>query len=206
MPSKPKHIRTLPLSLFLGGTRSGKSTLAEEYAAWCLAQDAYKDNILLYVATAPTYDASMQNRIERHQKRRPLHWYTAEIERELAKHIENFFDSSKQKPKVVLIDCVTLWISNILFSLGDDIHVDDFENACTEEIKALIMLMKKHDDVQWIIVSGETGLGGIGATKLERTFHDGLGLSNQLLAEISHQSFLCIAGRALPLAIERPWL
>lgn len=206
MPSEPKKIDTLPLTLFLGGTRSGKSSLAEEYAIWCLEQVSCTKPELLYIATASAYDSSMQNRIERHQKRRPAHWHTAEIERKLAKNIEILLHDAKEKPKVILIDCVTLWISNILFTLGDDVKVENFENTCAQEIQELIMLMKKHNNVQWIMVSGETGLGGIGATRLERFFQDGLGLANQLLAEVSRQSFLCIAGRAMPLVIERPWL
>lgn len=207
-----KH-EPLPLSIFLGGTRSGKSALAEKYASWCVNKQAWSESDVLYIATADATDPSMQNRINRHKKRRHELWQIAEIPYNLASQLEQFLQQSQHKPKVILIDCATLWLSNILFNLehnveinsGEILNVDLFENTCLHEVNALLALMKKYQEIQWIIVSGETGLGGIGAHRLERIFQDGLGLANQHLVQAAKQSFFCVAGRAIPLDIEMPW-
>lgn len=203
----------LPITLFLGGTRSGKSGLAEEFAAACIASRALPENAVLYVATAEACDTSMQNRIERHQARRPKAWQTAEIPVKLAENLEIFLRDMDRMPSVILVDCVTLWLTNILFALEKDIADNDmtrldaqtFEDACLAEINDFFRLVAKYPNMEWILVSGETGLGGIGASKLERLFQDGLGLVNQRIAEVARQRFFCVAGCALPLDIERPW-
>lgn len=203
----------LPITLFLGGTRSGKSALAEEYAMWCVAKNTYHDSQVLYVATAEACDTSIQNRIERHKARRPKLWQTAEIPCNLAAHLEALLQTEQSQPQIILLDCVTLWVSNILFAqektLANNEHArldaNAFENACLSEIMTFFDLVEQHQDIEWILVSGETGLGGIGASHLERLFQDGLGLVNQRLAQRTKQRFLCVAGCTLSLPIERPW-
>ncbi|MFI3271033.1 MAG: bifunctional adenosylcobinamide kinase/adenosylcobinamide-phosphate guanylyltransferase [Pseudomonadota bacterium] len=207
MQPDAKH---LPLTLFLGGTRSGKSGLAEKYAAWILAsmeEYGVHHTHVLYVATAEASDVSMQRRIDAHQKRRPDTWQSLEIPYNLAQNLEQYLDIGiqTQRPTVILIDCVTLWISNILFSLGDDVDAQTFENVCLLEVERLISLIDKYQSIQWLMVSGETGLGGIGTNSLERMFQDCLGLTNQKIADVAKESFLCVAGRAIPLGIEMPW-
>lgn len=208
-----RPLSPLPLSIFLGGTRSGKSALAEEYASWCVQKYAWSEADVLYLATADATDPSMRNRIDRHKQRRHELWQTIEIPYNLANDLEQFLQQSQHKPKIILIDCATLWLSNILFNLecrlntDSDVtlNVDDFENACLHEVTAFLVLIEKYQEIQWIIVSGETGLGGIGTHRLERIFQDGLGLANQDLVQAAKQSFLCVAGRAIPLGIEIPW-
>ncbi len=197
----------LPLALFLGGTRSGKSALAEEYATWLVAEHGFSDSQVLYVATAEACDDSMQRRIEQHQKRRPQDWQNLEIPYNLAQSLTQYLRKSttQNQPKIILIDCMTLCISNILFQCGHDIDAQKYEATCKAEIVELLALIKQNQSIQWLMVSGETGLGGIGASHLERLFQDALGLANQLIADAAVQSFFCVAGRALPLAIERPW-
>lgn len=216
----------IQLSLFMGGTRSGKSILAEQLA---LQHSEYYKGQVLYVATATPCDASMRERISRHQQRRPASWNTLEQPLDLATHIAQYcalpplqsqqaetstsaatvpdakqlvyaspFHEQPQCPSVILIDCVTLWVTNILFSLPEDSPLHLFETTIQNEISNLLKLMQ-YLPAHWILVSGETGLGGIGASRIERHFNDGLGLANQLLAEHASSAYFCIAGRVLPL-------
>ena len=188
------------LTLYLGGTRSGKSARAE-------AQALKTGSPVLYVATAETRlnDAAMHERIRRHRDRRPSHWRTLECPLHLAEGIAAALSSlpvgnSQPLPDrpVILLDCVTLWVSNILFSLPDPEDLPAFETAVRTETNNLITLMET-SDCRWILVSGETGLGGIAADRTGRNYCDGLGLANQLLAARARRAFLVVAGRLLEL-------
>ena len=98
----------------------------------------------------------------------------------------------------VLLDCVTLWMSNILFALDDPHDAAAFEAVLTEEVEGLLHAMRAFP-CRWVLVSGETGLGGIQAGPLARIFDDGLGLANQMLAAQARDAFLVVAGRCLRL-------
>ena len=99
----------------------------------------------------------------------------------------------------LLVDCVTLWVTNLLLSLPEQQDAGALERLVTEEVSALIDLSRTLP-CRWVIVSGETGLGGIGGNALSRQFCDGLGLANQLLAARAQDAFLVVAGRLLRLA------
>lgn len=196
------------LTLYLGGTRSGKSARAE---ARVLER---ADGPVLYVATAETRpdDPSMGERIRRHRARRPENWRTLEcplhpgerIAAALAEHGagEGFPAQGSASEAVgtptVLLDCVTLWVSNILFSLPDPEDLIAFEDAVRHEVEALIGVIRS-SGCRWVVVSGETGLGGIDPTRLGRNYCDGLGLANQLIAAHAREAFLVVAGRLLRL-------
>ena len=179
------------LTLYLGGTRSGKSARAE--AAALQAQGP-----VLYVATAEARadDASMLDRIRRHRARRPAHWRTLECPCRLAESIAAALASAPFAPgaaeagrvrPTILVDCVTLWVSNILFSLPDPEDLEAFETAVRAACR-------------WLVVSGEIGLGGIAPERIGRHYCDGLGLANQLIAARARDVFLVVAGRLLTLA------
>lgn len=189
------------LTLILGGTRSGKSAYAEKQV---VAHERPSRGVL-YVATAESRpdDPAMLDRIRRHQERRPAHWETLECPLHLAERLsEKLLDAQGQplpaSPGVVMIDCVTLWISNILFSLPNPEDMDTFENAVEHELTALTELVAR-STCHWVLVSGETGLGLVAPTTLGRNYCDGLGLANQLLASHAHEVILVMAGRALSL-------
>ena len=93
---------------------------------------------------------------------------------------------------------MTLWVSNILFSLPDPEDLRAFEAAVRAEVEALLDLIGRSGR-RWVLVSGETGLGGIEPTRLGRNYHDGLGLANQLIAARAREVFLVVAGRLLRL-------
>ncbi len=194
------------ITLYLGGTSSGKSRRAEEH----VQKEA--EGPVLYVATAKKFpdDAAMMERIHRHCLRRPAHWATFECPLHLGKMLpprldallSASFSSAAQKKDTlptVLIDCVTMWITNILMEQENPGNMSPFLNAVRAETEALIALMQqKH--CRWVLVSGETGLGGIAQNSLSRTFCDGLGLANQLLAEQADNAYLVVAGRLLKLS------
>lgn len=188
-------MNTSDLVLYLGGTRSGKSVLAEERVR------QVADGPVLYVATAESLsgDNAMAERISRHQARRPTHWQTLECPLQVGKCLDHAIQtiSSAEMPTIML-DCVTLWVSNILFSLPYPEDLLTFENAVMAEIQALIALMRS-SVCRWIVVSGETGLGGIAPTTLGRVYADGLGLANQILAAEAREAFLVVAGLPLKL-------
>lgn len=98
-----------------------------------------------------------------------------------------------------LIDCVTLWVSNILFALPEPEDLTAFETAVRTEVNALLALMER-SNCRWILVSGETGLGGIASDRISRNYCDGLGLANQLIAASARKVFLVVAGCSLVLA------
>lgn len=204
------------VSLYLGGTRSGKSVRAEEEAK----RISGPGGRVLYVATAQCFvgDTSMAERITRHQTRRPEAWDTLECPLNVAAGIEAAWqkkaDSSATRASgvancydVVLIDCVTLWVTNILLSLPEQHSLQDFEARIDAEAAALCTLMRRtqkfvtegNRPCHWILVSGETGLGGIQENAMSREFCDGLGRINQRLAAHAQKSYFCIAGKVLPL-------
>lgn len=213
------------LVLVLGGTRSGKSMYAERLAA------SQGGDAVLYVATAVAPldeiqaemrpeareddahnetrdDAAMRERIRRHRLRRPPAWETLECPLRIGPALETMLEATRRQrtplPRVVLVDCVTLWISNLLFSLEKNGHLPDaaaFEQAIRREIDALLGVIRRFP-CRWVVVSGETGLGIIAPTALGRMFCDGLGLANQQLAAAAGEVRLVVAGRALALPAE----
>lgn len=96
-------------------------------------------------------------------------------------------EAAQERP-TILIDCVTLWVSNILFALPEPEDLTAFETAVRTEVNALLALMER-SNCRWILVSGETGLGGIASDRISRNYCDGLGLANQLIAASAGRSF-----------------
>lgn len=188
------------LTLYLGGTRSGKSAAAEAHAL-------RNGGPVLYVATAMPQpdDPAMSERIRRHRQRRPDSWRLLECPRRLAPAVAAAWEAMRSGASggsgqaTILVDCVTLWVTNLLLSLPKQQDAGALERLVTEEVSALIELSRTLP-CRWVIVSGETGLGGIGGNALSRQFCDGLGLANQLLAARAQDAFLVVAGRLLRLA------
>lgn len=188
------------LTLYLGGTRSGKSAAAEAHAL-------RNGGPVLYVATAMPQpdDPAMSERIRRHRQRRPNSWRLLECPRRLAPAVAAAWEAMRSGASggsgqaTILVDCVTLWVTNLLLSLPEQQDAGALERLVTEEVSALIELSRTLP-CRWVIVSGETGLGGIGGNALSRQFCDGLGLANQLLAARAQDAFLVVAGRLLRLA------
>ena len=174
--------------LITGGARSGKSTLAQELALKVGGQ-------VLFVATAEAGDEEMKRRIESHKKSRPAHWKTLEI----TDHIGGRISGELGSARTVVIDCVTLLVSNIFgqFDAGaDPSHIDE---AVTGEIQELIACLDRCE-ADFIIVTNEVGLGIIPGDIVSRLYRDLLGKANRLLAQRADEVYFMIAG--LPLAVK----
>lgn len=164
-------------SLVLGGIRSGKSSLAERLVS-------EQADPVVYVATATAGDGEMSERIRRHQRRRPASWGLVEEPVELGNLLNR--QATLSPPPCVLIDCMSLWVSNLLHA-GDTVFVREKENF-------LAALAAYPGSV--VIVSNEVGLGIIGMDPLTRRFADELGWLNQALAKHCDRVMLSVAGIA----------
>ena len=171
----------------LGGVRSGKSSFAEALATQLGGDD------VTYLATGEAIDDEMTDRISRHQESRPASWQTVESRRELAASISKL----SPMPKVILVDCLTIWISNILLDAGETPFAE-IERQMREEIQQFINIVQT-TDVSVIIVAGEVGMGVVPDSLLGRQFRDLHGWANQVLVKASSSSYLMIAGRAVNL-------
>ncbi|WP_336166178.1 bifunctional adenosylcobinamide kinase/adenosylcobinamide-phosphate guanylyltransferase [Acinetobacter sp. 161(2023)] len=162
------------LQLILGGARSGKSRLAEQTVI-------NTQLAVTYVATAQALDPEMQSRIEHHQNQRPAHWSLVEEPLYLANALQKI-DSPNQ---IILVDCLTLWLTNLL--LLDDQSIQQFE--CEQLLKVLPKL-----DSEIILVSNETGLGVVPLGEISRRFVDEAGRLHQALGQIADKVVFCVAG------------
>lgn len=161
------------LQLILGGARSGKSRLAEQTAiSMQLA--------VTYVATAQALDPEMQSRIAHHQNQRPAHWSLVEEPLFLAKTLQKI-----DRPNQILVDCLTLWLTNLL--LLEDQNIQQFE--CEQLLKILPTL-----ESEVILVSNETGLGVVPLGEISRRFVDEAGRLHQALGQIANKVVFCVAG------------
>jgi len=178
-------------TLILGGARSGKSRHAEKLAAEC-----GKD--VVYVATAQAHDAEMAERIARHRRERNAHWITIEETRALGGVLEQWCAPER----VVLVDCLTLWLSNLLFADGrtyPDMGPIDAPPCFAAERAALLSALRGvRGDV--ILVSNEVGSGIVPGNAVSRWFVDEAGRLNQELAAACHAVTLIVAG--LPLVLK----
>jgi len=165
------------LTLVLGGARSGKSRFAEESVTALPAP-------WLYVATAEALDAEMRARIAEHRARRGAGWETAEVPLDLAA-----FLATVPAGRPVLVDCLTLWLSNLLLAGGD------VEGACDRLVAVLA-----RPRGPWVVVANEVGLGIVPDNALARGFRDAAGRLNQRVAAAADGVVLMVAG--LPLRVK----
>ena len=172
--------------LLLGGARSGKSHYAQQLAM------ELGDKVL-FVATGEGLDEEMQARINEHKKARPHSWRTLELPTGIGKGIEKGIDDAG----VVLIDCLTLLISNLL---RDEPDYRKAEKRVLSEIDQLIAVMDKLD-TSFVIVSNEVGMGLVPDTKIGRIYRDLLGKANQLLAQQATEVYLMVA--CLPVQVKK---
>lgn len=179
------------LILIVGGARSGKSTMAERMAA-----ELGGGAEVLFVATAEAYDDEMRTRIRQHQADRPAGWRTLEAPRNLGPRIAAALSGTE---KAVVVDCITLLVSNLVCALPADVSVREAEAVVAAEIMALIAASRA-SHATWIMVSNEVGLGIVPDNPLARTYRDALGRANQQLAAAADQVFFPVAG--LPLRLK----
>jgi adenosylcobinamide kinase / adenosylcobinamide-phosphate guanylyltransferase len=185
------------LTLILGGARSGKSTYAEALAPR-LGQH------VLYVATAEALDDEMRARAAAHQRRRPADWITLEAPRGVGAVLRSC--PAAAAADVILLDCLTLLVTNIVLSGGPEAPEPDVDTAwrCVDAELDSLLSAHRFLGAHLIVVSNEVGLGVVPAYSLGRTFRDCLGRANQVLARVADSAILMVAGlpidlKALPL-------
>jgi len=175
-----------PVTLVLGGARSGKSTHAEKLVTGSLFGAAPRPAV--YIATAQAGDVEMATRIMAHRSRRGRGWTTIEEPLKLAEALE----TAAAHGQPVLVDCLTLWLSNLM-QAGDDI------DEATDELLQSLDGYKS----AVVFVSNEVGLGLVPETPLGRSFRDAQGRLNMRIAECADRVILMAAG--LPLTMkDRP--
>jgi adenosylcobinamide kinase / adenosylcobinamide-phosphate guanylyltransferase len=166
------------LTFVLGGARSGKSRHAE--ALICALPPPWR-----YVATAQALDAEMQKRIALHRERRGASWETHEAPLALAETI----DRLACDPAPILVDCLTLWLTNLMLG-GHDTE------ASLAQLEAALDAAR----APVVLVANEVGLGIVPENALARRFRDEAGRLNQRLAARADRVLLMVAG--LPLQVK----
>lgn len=179
------------LELILGGARSGKSTSAVQ-------RGLARTGPVIFVATAQPSDAEMRSRIARHRTQRPSHWQVHEAAVDLAAAIVAF----AQPDTMLIVDCITLWIANVLFPARQHGHeVDElgWERARSSFLGALTDCRA---DV--VLVSNEVGWGLVPESPVGRRFRDEQGRMNQELARVCDRVTLVVAGLEMALKTRAP--
>ncbi len=172
--------------LVTGGSRSGKSTFAE---------NLYKDfDDVIYIATAKITDEEMEHRIARHRKSRNKNWVTYEGFKDLDKALDGI------SHKKILLDCVTIMVTNLMF---EDENID-FDNITQEYMDDILEKVKKEfkklidkareKNCDLVLVTNEVGMGIVPESKLGRIFRDIAGWVNQYIASLSDEVYLVCCG------------
>ncbi|MCK4082050.1 bifunctional adenosylcobinamide kinase/adenosylcobinamide-phosphate guanylyltransferase [Acinetobacter radioresistens] len=171
------------LQLILGGARSGKSRLAEKIALESGLN-------VIYIATAQPLDEEMQERILHHQESRPREWQVIEEPLYLSEKLQEI-DAQNQ---LILIDCVTLWMSNLLLQDASELQMSQCQ-------KLLTILPNLKSEI--ILVSNETGLGVVPMGNISRKFIDESGRLHQQIGQIAQKVVFCVAGFPIILKEEK---
>ncbi|GAX61299.1 adenosylcobinamide-phosphateguanylyltransferase [Candidatus Scalindua japonica] len=171
------------LTLIIGGTRSGKSAFATELAK--------KHRHVCYIATADSgqssqvYDREMLERIQKHRENRPSEWKTVEAPLELDKAVSNLNGNID----VALIDCITIYVTNMLLSS----HKEEGDEYITNAINKLCSVCK-NVPFHVIMVTNEVGYGVVPDNAISRKFRDIAGYANQIIAREADNVYLVTAG------------
>lgn len=160
------------ITLITGGQRSGKSSYAQQLALSLTSNP-------VYLATSRIWDEEFRKRVIRHQKERGPEWLNIEEEKELSRHSLN--------GKVIVIDCVTLWITNFFFDNKSDVQLS------LELLKAEFDVFTQQD-ARFIFITNEVGMGGVSTDEIQRKFTDLQGWFNQYIASKADKVILMVSG------------
>ena len=161
----------MTISFFIGGARSGKSKSAEIHTLKF-------GSPATYIATCEALDEEMAQRVKKHQARRDESWSTLFTPLNLADEIQKI---GSNKP--ILVDCLTLWLSNHLLKKNDlEREIDELANSL------------KNSNANIVLVSNEVGTGIVPDNALAREFRDNAGFMNQKIASVSDEVYWVVAG------------
>lgn len=200
-----KRQRESWLILVLGGAASGKSQMALDLARGLAPPQAVSVPVrrgqtprtdagkgvsprFAFVATGQALDQEMKVRIERHQATRSTDWETAEVPVDLAE----WFAKNSHNYQVIVLDCLTLWLSNVTGKRQD--------NLAVSKATAKLLQAFRATRARVVVVSNELGLGLVPATKVVRAFRDLAGRVNQQVAAEADEVYLAVSG--LPLRLK----
>jgi adenosylcobinamide kinase / adenosylcobinamide-phosphate guanylyltransferase len=171
------------VTFILGGCRSGKSRFALEAAAGMPADQR------VFIATAVPFDEEMRARVTRHQAERGNAWTTIEVPQNLPEAIQEYGGGSK---RVILVDCLTLWINNLLLESSESAPIQMRISRLVEAIESARCPV--------VLVSNEVGAGIVPENRLARGFRDLVGTMNQAVAACASRVFWVVAG--IPVAVK----
>ena len=180
------------IHLVTGGARSGKSSFAEQQVLSMVKEDKSP----IYLATAQAFDEEMRQRIALHQTdRASQNWQLIECPLALADALASIPDDH-----AVLIDCLTLWLNNLLLAL-DELPSEQQHAFLVNKRENLVKALTKHQDrLDIVIVTNEVGSGIVPIGELSRIFVDHAGWLNQAIAKMASKVSLVVSG--IPVAIK----
>ena len=174
--------------LVTGGSRSGKSSFAQGTAETISEKK-------VFIATCPSIDPEMDDRIQKHRdERRGKGWDLCEEEHDLVSVVEKHFDYD-----VILIDCMTLWINNLMY-FAEKENKNFSEDGMSEKCNALLHACRKHSGTI-LFVTNEVGSGIIPESATVRLYRDLVGRCNQILGKAADQVILVTCG--VPLYLKK---
>ncbi len=179
----------MTVELFLGGARSGKSSYAEQVALSYLAEQGRAAR-LHYIATAIAFDDEMRERIAHHQSRRGAEWHNHECPVALAQKVAQL-----EAHDIVLIDCLTLWINNVIYNDGNTARPSEIRQQVEDLVEVLDACA-----ATILCVSNEVGLGIVPLGEVSRLYVDHAGWMNQAIAKVASRVTFMAAG--LPLILK----
>lgn len=177
------------LIVVTGGARSGKSLFAEEYLTSCSGRKAY-------VATAQVLDEEMKERVAEHRRRRPEDWQTLEI----SSGLSAAFPAVLEQAAAVLVDCLTLYLSNYLFAhetAGDE----EILQGALQEMENIVGAVRQTEDKTVIFVTNELGCGIVPMSHISRLYRDVVGKVNQYAAGQADEVYWTVCG--IPVELTR---
>ncbi|ABZ84946.1 bifunctional adenosylcobalamin biosynthesis protein cobp/cobu [Heliomicrobium modesticaldum Ice1] len=189
------YIQSGELVLVTGGARSGKSAWAEQLAAEAAGT---KPEQVVYVATAGVFDEEMRRRVDTHRQRRPAAWQTVEEPLDLLRVIDEW----DEEGRVILIDCLTLWTTNLLLP---QYREEEWNNQKEQTLVDMARHTAKRASASRatvIAVGNEVGWGIVPPDPLSRAFRDAAGRVQQAFATEAHRVYLAVAG--CPLQVKGP--
>lgn len=173
--------------LVTGGSRSGKSVLAEKKAF------EYGEGSVLYIATAIPTDDDMRERIRMHQERRDGRWATHEGFKDICQAL------SKTDKNTALLDCITVFITNYMFDEErdfDTIEKDEIhrlEDLILDRLREIVNTARS-EDKNLIMVTNEVGMSVVSPYRMSRIFSDINGKANEMLASLADEVYLSVCG------------
>lgn len=177
------------LVMVTGGARSGKSGFAQRLAEGSGGK-------VMYIATAVPFDDGMRDRIKKHREGRPAHWNTREMHRDFARL---GLDSELNEASAVLLDCVTVMVTNLMVESGLDFDCCPHEDIdrLEEEIRLQVDEMLgtlSGTGKNVIVVTNEVGMGLVPAYRMGNIFRDIAGRINQSIAEKADEVYFMVSG------------